>query len=105
MLRRRRAQRLVSVIGANILGDELVRFEFATPLHPAPSFSFVEYLSGFCWGYSGTGPHGLVTVLRSMLRLPAQLVSQVAHGAPRTVLPAVNWVLAREWPSEWTRAL
>lgn len=48
-------------------------------------------LTGFCWGYHGEGPRGLVSILRS-LHVP-QATAELVFSSPRNDSPGVDWRL------------
>ena len=49
-------------------------------------------LSGFCWGYSGEGPQGVIRVLM-MLGVPKLLAEHVAFNSNRNISRGEDWSL------------
>lgn len=58
---------------------------------------------GFCWGYSGEGPRGLIRLLQ-LLGLPNHEAETIAYNAPRNNAVGIDWGIKFAPDGTWAYA-
>ena len=58
---------------------------------------------GFCWGYGGEGPRGLIRLLQ-LLGLPNHEAETIAYNAPRNDAVGIDWGIQFAPDGTWAYA-